>query len=222
MQKNSTLLKIIGFWTIVVTLSMLCLSQLSQKQAFKNRIAYLEQELFKVNTVSEEEKVTFEPVDFIKISRYGREQIKEFEKLSLTSYHDGGKGRKSIGYGHQIKTTDPKWLRDKYYGGSITKRQAERLFDKDITEFVEPALNRLNCEMIENGVNTDNLSQSFYDALGSLIYNCGENGVKQTEFYRLLKRGKVQKAIALVPTTKITAKGHKERRKREAEMMLNS
>ena len=221
MENKKILLKITCFWTIVVTLGMINLSLFAEKTILKQQIAKLEAKMassIEGNETSElfdDENI----VEYIKISDFGKKQIKEFEQLSLTAYNDGGNGRRSIGYGHQIKSDDPRWLRKLYYGGSLTKKQAERLFEKDIETMVEPAVNRINRELVSLGVDTDKFSQGFYDALGSMIYNCGESGVKKTEFYRLLKKGKIGKAIALVPTTHIYAEGHKTRRRIEAEMM---
>ena len=221
MKNRKILLKITCFWTVVVTLGMINLSLFSERATLRHEIAKLEAKI----ASSIETDVAYEPfddentVEYISISPFGKKQIKEFEQLSLTAYNDGGNGRRSIGYGHQIKSDDPKWLRKLYHGGSLTKAQAEKLFENDIKTMVEPAVNRINMELSLLGVNTHKLSQGFYDALGSMIYNCGESGVKKTEFYRLLKRGKISKAIALVPTTHIYAEGHKARRRIEAEMM---
>ena len=101
----------------------------------------------------------------------------------------------------------------------ITKEQAEEIFRNDIENFVEPALNRIADELLENDINPNYVRQSVWDGLASLIFNCGEQGVKTTEFYQYFKVGKFDKAISLVEGTKVFLNGHKARRKEEQKMM---
>ena len=79
-----------------------------------------------------------------------------------------------------------------------------------------------------------NASQSFYDGLVSVIYNCGQGGIYKTEFYKRLKacrskNGKVNMndlnfTVAAIKNARIPAgkyaDGVKDRRWREHKMML--
>ena len=75
-------------------------------------------------------------------------------------------------------------------------------------------------------------SQGFVDGIGSLIYNCGEEGVRNTRFFSRLKKcrydesGNILKkdleyALAVVKETNITMSGHKPRRAAEYDIMCN-
>lgn len=155
----------------------------------------------------------------IKVSSQGKKIIKKFETLQLTSYRIKGENSNTIGWGHKINSNDPIWLRRKWIGETITKEQADEIFRNDIENFVEPALNRIADELLENDINPNYVRQSVWDGLASLIFNCGEQGVKTTEFYQYFKVGKFDKAISLVDGTKVFLNGHKVRRKEEQKMM---
>lgn len=166
-------------------------------------------------------KVWKKPTSFkrIKVSHRGKNMIKQFETLQLTSYRIKGETSNTIGWGHKINSDDPIWLRRKWVGEKITKQQAEEIFRKDIEEFVEPALNRIAAELLENDINPNNVRQSAWDGLASMIFNCGERGVKTTEFYEYFKVGKFDKAISMVEETRVYMNGHKTRRQAEQELM---
>lgn len=155
----------------------------------------------------------------IKVSSQGKKMIKKFETLQLTSYRIEGENSNTIGWGHKINSDDPIWLRRKWVGETITKEQADEIFRNDIENFVEPALNRIADELLENDINPNYVRQSVWDGLASLIFNCGEQGVKTTEFYKYFKAGKFDKAISMVDGTKVFLNGHKVRRKEEQRMM---
>ena len=148
------------------------------------------------------------------ISTNGKNFIKKHETCKLTAYWDSN--GYSIGWGHHAK--------DVYKGMKISKAQANKYFDKDIKE-VEKAANRI----INSLPYKYKFSQNFFDSLCSLVYNCGEGGVKSTNFYKRLKscrvkNGKMNMAdfnftVAAVKTSKISAPGHKERRLNEYKLM---
>ena len=81
-------------------------------------------------------------------------------------------------------------------------------------------------------VNKFKFSQNFIDGLGDLIYNCGEAGVKNTEFYKRLircridrKTGKINEndfnfTVAAVKTAHVYESGHKTRRYVCHKMMM--
>lgn len=102
-------------------------------------------------------------------------QIMSRESCSLTVYKDN-KGY-SIGYGHRLK-------KGENYK-KISKAKAEQLFREDI-KCVEVSINRI----LKNVKFKP--TQNFIDGLADLIYNCGEYGVKKSEFYKRLCRCRVK------------------------------
>ena len=148
------------------------------------------------------------------ISNNGKNFIKKHETCKLIAYWDSN--GYSIGWGHHSK--------DVYKGMKISQTQANKYFDKDIKE-VEKAANRI----IRSLPYKYKFSQNFFDSLCSLVYNCGEGGVKSTNFYKRLKLCRVKNGkmnmndfnftIAAVKTSKISAPGHKERRLNEYKLM---
>jgi len=167
------------------------------------------------NNVSENNDVKKQKtVEKVHISKNGMAFIKSTETLSRRAYWDVN--GITLGWGHKINSKDPKWLRNKKVGDWISKKDADELFEKDMNEFINPALVRITDELSANKVY---VSQDFVDGLASLIYNCGEQGIKTTRFYELLKSGKIKQAISCVSETRVYQKGHIERRKNEQAMM---
>lgn len=157
----------------------------------------------------------------VRVSPRGEQFIKDSETLSLRSYRIKGESSNTIGWGHKIKSSDPLWLRRKWVGTTISKSDAEKIFRADMDNFINPALNRVMKELENEGVNTHLLKQGFIDGLASLIYNCGESGVKRTKFYKHLLRNRISKAIDSVETTRVIKRGHATRRKAESKLMKN-
>lgn len=150
-----------------------------------------------------------------KVSESGYDFIKGYEKCSLTKYKDSH--GYSIGWGHLIKSGEL------YH--KISQKQADKLFVNDIS-IVNSAINRLLKPM-----KRAKFSQRFIDGLGDLIYNCGEGGVKKSEFYKRLLRCRIDKngninqndfnfTIAAVKTTHVYCAGHKDRRYKCHLMMM--
>lgn len=161
-----------------------------------------------------------------KVSTNGENLIKKFETCQLKCYRIEGENTNTIGWGHKIKSTDPKWLRKLSIGQSISQSTADELFRQDMIE-VNQNINYMLKTLPHNYVYT----QGFIDGLGSLVYNCGMAGVMNTTFWNRLKncRGDkhiineddLQFTLAAVKTTNITMNGHKNRRKEEYLMMLD-
>lgn len=153
------------------------------------------------------------------ISEFGKKQIMQRESCSLTVYKDNT--GYSIGYGHRLKNGE------NYK--KISKAKAEQLFMEDIKS-VEASVNRL----LKNVKFKP--SQNFIDGLADLVYNCGETGVKKSEFYKRLlkcrvKDGKVNPndlnfTVAAVKTMRLPAvhtglqKGVAKRRYETHKLML--
>ena len=160
------------------------------------------------------------PVKY-KLSKVGKDFIKSKETCVLDAYNDPDNKRRSVGWGHQIQPGESL--------EHISQKKADELFEKDI-EWVNEAINRL----IKRQDNRFIYSQGFIDGLGSLIYNCGENGITLTEFWKRWSRCRYDKntlgfinqndlnfTIAAVKTSRISAEGHITRRYDEHKLMLN-
>lgn len=109
------------------------------------------------------------------ISNKGKKQIMLRESCSLTAYKDNT--GYSIGYGHRLK-------KGENYK-KISKIKAEQLFKEDIKS-VEASVNRILKDIKFKP------TQNFIDGLADLVYNCGEAGVKKSEFYKRLCRCRVK------------------------------
>ena len=208
------------FWTLVVTIGMMSLYRYSEKMTENNKPIVIPtiEVADSTLTVDTVETTKAKKERKIAVSEEGIAHIKSYESLSLTPYTVNSSHRQ-IGYGHLIKKNDPLWVKQIVAKYKITNSDAEKIFRYDIDRMVNPALKRMFAELENNGVNTDDLSQGFINGLGSLIYNCGEDGVRKTQFYRLLKKGHISKAIAKVEKTHVYLRGHYTRRLAEAEMM---
>lgn len=153
------------------------------------------------------------------MSETGKNFIKEKEALRLSAYRIKGEKLLTIGYGHQIQKNESY--------KEIDEKTAEEIFENDINK-INASINRI----LKNINPKFKFSQGFIDGLGSLIYNCGESGVKNTEFYKRLKNCRFDKStsskintsdltftLAAVKTTHVYLKGHKTRRIQEHNMM---
>ncbi|MCQ2232053.1 MAG: lysozyme [Paludibacteraceae bacterium] len=99
-------------------------------------------------------------------SKKGKDLIKSFESLKLTSYLCPT-GHWTIGWGHTANVRE---------GQTITEKQAETLFLNDLKVF-EDGVNRL--------VNKQ-LTQNQFDALVSFAFNLGLNNLKKSTLLKLV------------------------------------
>jgi GH24 family phage-related lysozyme (muramidase) len=219
-EKKTEIIGIVIFWTVMITISFFN-RQSNTIDAEVNQNMIMLDSIAKRHYLFNIVKKPINKAKEIKLSKKGIEHIKEFESISLVSYRIKGENANTLGYGHKINSQDPLWLRRKWIGCTITEAEAEKILQNDIHNFVEPAIKRMFNDLEQNGIDTNNFSQGFIDGLGSLIFNCGEEGVKETQFYAQLKAGKIDVAINLVPSTKVTMNGHKLRRNNEKEMMMS-
>ncbi len=153
-----------------------------------------------------------------KMSVRGHEFIKSFEKCKLNAYHIKGEKYNTIGWGHYLQGKHEQGIK------KITQARADELFAQDVA-WVDKAVT----DML-NDVNPNyKWPQGIVDGLGSLVYNCGERGVRTTEFYRRLQNcrfhnGEINASdiaytLAAVKKTRCTKPGHYKRRAGEYAMM---
>lgn len=151
------------------------------------------------------------------LSERGIKSIKSNESCRLSAYHDGNGW--SIGYGHHGSDVKP--------GMTITAEEAEVLFKQDILKR-EASVRRL----INDLPYEYEFHQGFIDGLYSLVYNCGESGVRKSEFYTRLQ-GCMPDPYGLalyglwyacdaLSVTAISAPGHVRRRQAEYDMMTEN
>ena len=128
-----------------------------------------------------------------KISQEGLEHIKDYEKCNLTPYFatqsEKKMGIKTIGWGHKIIATDPDWLKN---AKSISKEQAEALFEKDI-KIYENEMNEVFKSLPKYLQNSDLYQQGFIDACISIIYNSGRSNFKKSPVFKTLAKCRVDK-----------------------------
>lgn len=122
------------------------------------------------------------------ISNNGLNHIKQYEKFSNTPYKDNY--GYSIGYGHLIKKNEKLTY--------VSKKHAEKLFKEDI-QWVNDAVNRIYKDVRFEP------TQGMIDATASIIYNCGEEGMKQSEFYKRLLNCRVKNGKANINDLNFTA-----------------
>ncbi len=158
------------------------------------------------------------------MSARGVDMLKKHEsyggKFNPVPYNDGA-GFMTIGYGHRIKKGYDKNLELATGGqagsiGRITKEQAEKLLELDIQDHVKP--------IQEAGVD---LNQNQYDALASLAFNIGPEGLKKSGILDMLKEGNIAGAVNQIG--KYTHAGGRymeglanRRRKEQALFLANS
>ena len=142
------------------------------------------------------------------------ELIKNHEGLSLEVYMDGPSI--AVGYGHHIRYTEMEWVRDLEPGMEITEELAELLFRYDMIHLVEPGLIEIKKDIGWT------YPQNVYDVMGSIIYNIGLQGLKESDFYRLFKSKSYDEAFTQLLLLKSREKGIRERRIEELRILLRN
>lgn len=187
---------------------------------YKINNSYIKEDLTNNDIIDDIENIEFAKFPY-KMSNNGKEFIKEHESLSLTKYHIKGESKYTIGWGHTIDKNEK-------IPNKISKSYAQKLFNNDISETNE-SINRLLKPFQKKNFK---FTQEFVDGLGSLIFNCGETGVKNSEFYQTLLKCRKDKnepsninkrdieyALSKVKKTHIYFEGHKKRRHNEYKLM---
>ncbi len=141
--------------------------------------------------------------------RYHEGSIKQKGEPMLKTYKDSV-GVKTIGYGHTGK--------DVYDGLSISKEKANQLFIKDVNEAAS-CVKRFLKEWKNQKVKGQYLKQNEYEALISLVFNSGCQGVRESKFIQKLKYGKYDEAAEMINDYK--SGGLENRRKSEYQLFKN-
>jgi GH24 family phage-related lysozyme (muramidase) len=132
--------------------------------------------------------VKFNDAETYKTSNEAKNVIKRYEKLVLKGYKIKGDGKITIGWGHAepIKTS-------KYKKGQIiSKILADTLFDIDIKK-AEDGVKRIFVYWKSQGNNVQ-ITQGMFDAMVSMAYNAGVDGLRTSKFIQLVKRKKFKEA----------------------------
>ncbi|WP_369310166.1 peptidoglycan DD-metalloendopeptidase family protein [Providencia rettgeri] len=112
----------------------------------------------------------------LSLSENGKEFIKKWESMQLNAYNDS-EGFCTIGYGHLISRNKcENMVLDDTFANGITEEKADELFNSDLVRF-------------ENAIKRDiavKLFQHEYDALVSLLFNCGSNFLRDGKAPKLL------------------------------------
>jgi GH24 family phage-related lysozyme (muramidase) len=117
-----------------------------------------------------------------------KDTIKKYEKLVLHGYKIKGDGKITIGWGHAepIKTSKYK------YKQKITKELADKLFDLDVKK-AEDGVKRIFAQWDAKGNNVQ-ITQGMFDAMVSIAFNAGIDGLRTSAFIQLIKRKKFKEA----------------------------
>lgn len=143
-----------------------------------------------------------------------KRNIKEVEGLSLEVYMDGF--YRAVGYGHRITDRDPEWIYDLVEYDEITPETADILFELDMIHLVAPGL-----QEVVRDIGTE-YPQNVYDVMGSLIYNMGLAGLRDTAFYRLFKSKDYELAFRELLATKSGKDGLLNRRFMELKVLTEN
>ncbi len=125
----------------------------------------------------------FKDINMLSISPEGIEAIKKYEALSLKAYELGDENV-SIGYGHAEPYDQSKYQ----VGDSITIQEAEKLFIEDLKE-AEDGVKRILNKWNSAGADIK-VTQSMYDAMVSIAFNQGIQGLVSSKFMQILKKTK--------------------------------
>ena len=132
-----------------------------------------------------------------------------------------GDGRITIGWGHTgaMSGTAPK------LGDTITKQQAQTFLEADAKSAAD-CVRRLLAKWKGEGNDAYMVTQGMFDALVSIVFNAGCNGLRVSKFIQHVKKRDYETAAKVLPTdtTMIRGKfsyGLTARRKREAERFLD-
>lgn len=114
----------------------------------------------------------------------------------------------TIGYGHTEGVSD---------GMKITKQEALKFLYSDAKDAAD-CVRRIFREWKSKDLSYE-ITQGQFDALVSLVFNAGCDGVRTSDFIQELKRGNIDEAAKKIKLFKL--QGGKNRRERESEIFLS-
>ena len=191
-------------------------------QEERERILSLHESATKHQYLKESEDVGSDAT-VMRASQQFWDMIKEFEGLpnkrkngvkvpALKSYKDS-RGIWTIGYGHTGIHSGTKVTP----GMKISETEAIALLYEDAKTAAD-CVRRMANEWKNKGVNYT-FTQGQFDALVSIVFNVGCDGMRTSEFIQELKKGNDKKAGEMIKTFALT--GGKDRREKESEIFLS-
>lgn len=159
----------------------------------------------------------------MKASQQFWDMIKEFEgspnkrkngvkEPVLKAYKDT-RGIWTIGYGHTGMLSGPKVTADM----KITEKEALDLLYKDAGVAADCV--RRMAKQWKDGSFNYTFTQGQFDALVSIVFNVGCDGMRTSDFIQKLKKGNDKKAGEMIKTFALT--GGENRREKESEIFLS-
>lgn len=159
---------------------------------------------------------------YMNLSAAGSELVNKFEGFRSKPYYDQA-GVATIGFGStyyedgkRVSITDP----------AISRERAQEIKRHAVSKDFAPAINMMFDDEIDSG----KITQNMFDALVSLSYNIGINGIQGSSVYRHIKSGDFAKAANSFlawnkvrnPLTKVLEfnEGVYSRRKQEKDLFL--
>jgi lysozyme len=194
--------------------------RISQEE--RERIISLHENATKSQYLKESEDVGSDAT-MMKASQQFWDMIKEFEGLAnkrkrgvkvpaLKAYKDT-RGIWTIGYGHTGIHSGTEVSPDM----KISEAEAINLLYAD-AKIAADCVRRMAKEWKNQGVNYT-FTQGQFDALVSITFNVGCDGMRTSDFIQELKKGNDKKAGEMIKT--FALKGGKDRRKKESEIFLS-
>ena len=129
-----------------------------------------------------------------------------------------GDGKITVGWGHAEPVRKSKFK----VGQKITTSDADELLKMDLTN-ASDGVRRIFKDWEEKGLDVK-INQDMFDALVSISFNTGINGLRKSMMIQDIKKGKFEEAGEKIKTFNVSKKfpGLHDRREKESEMFLAS
>jgi lysozyme len=129
-----------------------------------------------------------------------------------------GDGKITVGWGHAEPVRKSKFK----VGQKITTSDADELLKMDLTN-ASDGVRRIFKDWEEKGLDVK-INQDMFDALVSIAFNTGINGLRKSMMIQDIKKGNFEEAGEKIKTLNVSKKfpGLQDRREKESEMFLAS
>jgi GH24 family phage-related lysozyme (muramidase) len=129
-----------------------------------------------------------------------------------------GDGKITVGWGHAEPVRKSKFK----VGQKITTSDADELLKMDLTN-ASDGVRRIFKDWEEKGLDVK-INQDMFDALVSIAFNTGINGLRKSMMIQDIKKGNFEEAGEKIKTLNVSKKfpGLHDRREKESEMFLAS